>query len=281
MKEFVVKAEDQYPLACTLFVPEEENHHKILIVNSATGVKQQMYFGFAQCLAQNGITVITYDYRGIGLSKPKKLNSFSATMRDWGNLDFKALTEYVIKHFQNYSKYLLGHSVGALILGMSPHSEIFQKVLFVATQNAYVGNLNFKTKISAYLGFGIVQPLSTKLFGYFPAHRFGLGESLPAGVGFDWRNLILKSKSTDYLLEHSNTNISKELTKECFVLYADDDEWLTQKGVEALLKLSYPKLKPSYRLLTKSESEVGKIGHVNFFRSYNQKLWEILKQEII
>lgn len=280
MKELLIKAEDGYHLAATLFVPEVDKN-KVLIINSATGVKQQMYFGFAQFLTQNGITVITYDYRGIGLSKPKSMKGFSATMRDWGNLDFKAVSDYMLEQFPQHSKYLLGHSVGALILGMNQNSEVFEKVFFVATQNAYVGYLNFKTRISAYFGFGLMQPLSTKLFGYFPAHRFGLGESLPGGVGADWRDLILKQKSTDFLLENSKVNISKEISKEVFVLYAEDDSWLTKNGVESLLKSTYPKLKPKYHLLKTKDSEVGKIGHVNFFRSYNQKLWSIILNEII
>ncbi|WP_313028950.1 alpha/beta fold hydrolase [Soonwooa sp.] len=279
MQELSIKAEDGYLLAATLFVPEIDKK-KVLIINSATGVKQQMYFGFAQFLAQNGIAVITYDYRGIGLSKPKKMRGFSATMRDWGNLDYKAVTEYVIKHYSDSSKYILGHSVGALILGMNQNSDVFQKVFFVATQNAYVGHLNFKTKVSAYLGFGIMQPLSTKLFGYFPAHRFGLGESLPAGVGYDWRNLILKQKSTDYLLENSKVDISKNISKKVFVLYAEDDAWLTKNGVESLLKITYPKLESEYHLIKVKDSEVGNIGHVNFFRSYNQKLWNIILNQI-
>ena len=274
MKRIDIITKDHYSLAAHLFEPQISNQ-KVLLINSATGVKQQIYFSVAQFFADHGFTVITYDYRGIGLSKPDKMRGFEASMRVWGTTDYKALTSYIKSNFEDYKKYCLGHSVGALILGMNPDSEIFEEFIFVGTQNAFVGNLRLKTKIEAYLGFGIVQPLFTLLLGYFPASWFGLGESLPSGSAFDWRILILNKKSTNKLLEKS-ADFSKKLKQKVLVIWAEDDAWLTEKGVKSLLENTYANLRPTYRHIYTSESEKGEIGHVNFFRSYNRKLWKIL-----
>ena len=274
MKRIDILTEDHYSLAAHLFEPQISNQ-KVLLINSATGVKQQIYFSVAQFFADQGFTVITYDYRGIGLSKPDKMRGFEASMRVWGTTDYKALTDYIKSNFEDYKKYCLGHSVGALILGMNPDSEIFEEFIFVGTQNAFVGNLRLKTKIEAYLGFGIVQPLFTSFLGYFPASWFGLGESLPSGSAFDWRILILNKKSTNNLLEKS-ADFSKKLRQKVLVIWAEDDAWLTEKGVKSLLENTYANLRPTYRHIYTSESEKGEIGHVNFFRSYNRKLWKIL-----
>lgn len=274
MKRIDILTKDHYSLATHLFEPQVSNQ-KVLLINSATGVKQQIYFSVAQFFADHGFTVITYDYRGIGLSKPHKMRGFEASMRVWGTTDYKALTDYIKSNFEDYKKYCLGHSVGALILGMNPDSEIFEEFIFVGTQNAFVGNLRLKTKIEAYLGFGIVQPLFTLFLGYFPASWFGLGESLPSGSAFDWRILILNKKSTNNLLEKS-ADFSKKLRQKVLVIWAEDDAWLTEKGVKSLLENTYANLRPTYRHIYTSESEKGEIGHVNFFRSYNRKLWKIL-----
>lgn len=274
MKRIDIITKDHYSLAAHLFEPQISNQ-KVLLINSATGVKQQIYFSVAQFFADHGFTVITYDYRGIGLSKPHKMRGFEASMRVWGTTDYKSLTDYIKSNFEDYKKYCLGHSVGALILGMNPDSEIFEEFIFVGTQNAFVGNLRLKTKIEAYLGFGIVQPLFTVLLGYFPASWFGLGESLPSGSAFDWRILILNKKSTNNLLEKS-ADFSKKLRQKVLVIWAEDDAWLTEKGVKSLLENTYANLRPTYRHIYTSESEKGEIGHVNFFRSYNRKLWKIL-----
>ncbi|MBV8328613.1 alpha/beta fold hydrolase [Chryseobacterium sp.] len=278
MEKLILTTEDHASLTAHLFRPEKSNG-KLLLINSATGVKQQVYFSFAQYFSEKGFTVITYDYRGIGLSKPRSMKGFNASMRLWGAKDYKELTRYIKVKYSEYKKYCLGHSVGALILGMNKDSEMFDEFFFVGTQNAFVGNLRWKTKIEAYLGFGIVQPLTTSLLGYFPAHWFGLGESLPKNCAYDWRTLILNRKSTNRLLEKID-NYSNNLKQNVLVIRAEDDVWLTEKGVLSLLNTTYPHLCPTYRLVKTSESEKNEIGHVNFFRSYNKKLWDIILNEL-
>lgn len=279
MKKLILTTEDHISLAVHLFQPEKSNG-KLLLINAATGVKQQVYFSFAQYFAEQGFTVFTYDYRGIGLSKPKNMKGFHSSMRIWGSKDYKTLTQYIKNNFPDYRKYCLGHSVGALILGMNKDSEMFEEFVFVGTQNAFVGNLRGVTKIEAYLGFGIVQPITTSLLGYFPAHWFGLGESLPKHCAYDWRTLILNKKSTNRLLEKVD-NYSKDLKQNVFVIRAEDDVWLTERGVLSLLNNTYPNLNPTYRLVKTSESDKKEIGHINFFRSYNNKLWDIILNELI
>lgn len=278
MEKLLLTTKDHISLTAHLFRPEKSNG-SLLLINSATGVKQQVYFSFAQYFSEQGFTVITYDYRGIGLSKPAEMKGFKASMRTWGSVDYKTLTQYIKAKFPEYRKYCLGHSVGALILGMNEDSVMFDEFIFVGTQNAFVGNLKGKTKIEAYLGFGIAQPVTTGLLGYFPAHWFGLGESLPKNCAFDWRTLILNKKSTNRLLEKIDDH-SKKLTQKTFVIRAEDDIWLTEKGVLSLLNDTYPNLKPTYRLVKTSESDKKEIGHINFFRSYNQKLWSIILNEL-
>lgn len=272
-KPFTLLASDGYPLAATLFTPAGQSS-KIVVVNSATGVKQQVYFSFASYLSEAGFYVLCYDYRGIGDSKPDELRGFKGSMRDWGALDYKAVTGYLKTNFNGFETFVVGHSVGALILGMNTDSQDIDKFVFIGTQNAYVGNLDFKTQVMGALGFGLLQPVITRIMGYFPASYFSLGESLPSDASFDWRTLILHKKSTDRLLEKSKVDVSKQLNQRALVLWASDDAWLTKSGVDHLLDQTYPNLKPQYQILRPSESPKGVIGHVNFFRSYNKVLWE-------
>lgn len=279
MQQLFLKTSDHNLISVTVFEPQNPNG-KLLLINSATGVKQQVYFSFAKYFAENGFTAITYDYKGIGESKPKKMNGFHATMRIWGTDDFKTVTDFIKKNYQNHQKFCLGHSVGALIIGMNENAHIFDKFIFVATQDAYIGNLKANIAASAVLGFGIAVPLTTKFFGYFPAHRFGLGESLPKGVAYDWRTLILNKKSTSRLYEKIATHFSKDLKQETFIIHAEDDPWVTMKGMENLMNNVYPHLKKTYREIKVSDSEKGEIGHINFFRSFNKSLWKIVLNEL-
>lgn len=279
MKNVKIEAKDGYKLSAHLFEPENPNG-KFLIVNSATGVRQQVYFNFANHLSKKGFTVLTYDYRGIGESKPKKMKGFVGSMRMWGSEDFAGISEYVFSKYSSFDVFCLGHSVGALIAGMNPDSLKIKKFVFIATQKAYVGNLDFKTKLLAYSAFSVFLPLSTNLLGYFPAHWFGLGETLPKGTAFDWQTLILNKKSTNKLLE-SIPDYSKKLTQDVTILEIQDDSWVTRKGIESLMSETYPNMNYRIRRILTSESQAGEIGHVNFFRSYNEKLWQIIVDELL
>ena len=279
MKEINLATSDQTVISLKIFEPQNSNG-KLLLINSATGVKQQIYFSFAKYLREKDFTVITYDYRGIGESKPAKMKGFEASMRIWGTQDFESVTNYILDKFPAYEKFCLGHSVGALIIGMSKNSGIFKKLIFVATQDAYLGNLKWNVAIAGLVGFGIAVPLTTTIFGYFPAHRFGLGESLPKGVAYDWQTLILNKRSTSKLYDQIEDDFSKKLNQKTFIIHAEDDLWITKKGMESLMNNVYPHLQKTYREIKVSESEKGEIGHVNFFRSYNKKLWQMVLNEL-
>lgn len=278
MREFFVKCSDGYPIGCTAFEPESPVG-KLLIINGATGVPQRLYYGIAQYLAELGIAVITYDYRGVGKSAPANLRGFEASMRIWGDTDFAAITGYAEQHYASYRKFCLGHSIGALIVGMNEGSALFEKFIFMGTQNAYIGNLKGHVKASGFFVFGVAQPATTLLSGYFPARLFGLGKNLAKGVGADWRTLILNPQSTSKLLE-TGTDHRNVLHQETTVMYADDDAWMTEKGVKSLMEDTYPQLRPKYKIISAAESPEKKIGHINFFRNYNKPLWKYVADEL-
>jgi predicted alpha/beta hydrolase len=152
MEKLLLQTDDDIQITAHLFKPDQSNQ-KLLLINSATGVKQQIYFSFAKFFTEKGFTVITYDYRGIGLSKPQKMRNFKASMRVWGSHDYNTVTQFIVKNFPNYKKFCLGHSVGALILGMNKDSEMFDEFVFVGTQNAFIGHLKWQTKNRSIFGF--------------------------------------------------------------------------------------------------------------------------------
>lgn len=279
MRDVSLQTADGATLSAKLFLPDQPNN-KLLIVNSATGVRQQLYFALATYLNGFGVSVITYDYRGIGESKPQNLKGFSASMRVWGTEDFPAVCRYAAAHFPGYEMFLLGHSVGALIVGMDEHAAVFKKYIFLATQDAYYRHLPLKIALTALLGFGVALPLLTKMMGYFPSQFFGLGEPLPTGVAMDWRTLILHPKSTSRLYEKISTDYSKSMTQETVILFAEDDPWVKRKGMESLMTRVYANLKTKFVEIPTAESPEKHIGHVSFFRSYNGPLWGYIAREL-
>ena len=145
----------------------------------------------------------------------------------------------------------------------------------MATQNTYFGHLSPRIKILGLLGFGLYQPVLTRVKGYFKTYFVNLGESLPKGVSDDWRTLIMNRKSVNRLLEKTE-NFSKNLHQEVLYLNMQDDDWITETGMKLLMNETYVNMKPIYRTVHPHESNGEEIGHINFFRAKHSKLWSIV-----
>ncbi len=66
----------------------------LVIVHPATAVVQGFYKGFAEYLYKRGFSVITYDYRGTGLSKSGRVRLNKNTMSDWIEQDVGCITAW-------------------------------------------------------------------------------------------------------------------------------------------------------------------------------------------
>jgi len=102
-------ARDGYTLAATVFTPPQAPRGAVLI-NAATAVPRKIYRGFAASLAEQGHTVLTYDYRGIGGSRPASLRGFNARMRDWAALDVAAAIDHMRSVWPKLPLAVVGHS---------------------------------------------------------------------------------------------------------------------------------------------------------------------------
>ena len=69
----VVTAADGFPLSATLWLPETAPPPtRVVIVNAGAGIPARYYDRFAAWLADRGLPTLTYDYRGIGRSRPAR-----------------------------------------------------------------------------------------------------------------------------------------------------------------------------------------------------------------
>src|SRR5688500_20048908 len=118
MKEYLrIVTTDGFVLSATRFSPENPAS-KVVLINSDTGVKQKFYASFSAYLAKEGYTVYTYDYRGVGHSRPKTLRGFNASMRDWGVWDYHTMLQNIFQTHVNARVIVMGHTVGGQLVGL-------------------------------------------------------------------------------------------------------------------------------------------------------------------
>lgn len=271
-RELEVPATDGYPLAATLFDPRA-GASAAVVVNPATAVKQGYYSRFAAFLAEEGFLALTYDYRGIGGSRPARLRGFGARMRDWAERDAAGVLAWLGRERPDLPVLLVGHSFGGQALGLLPSTAGLSGVLMVGAQSGYWGHWAGLHK-AAILGLWHVGiPTLCLLFGYFPSRLLGMGEDLPAGVAREWARW---GRRRDYLAGDGDGRwrAGFQAVRAPIRSYSfSDDRFAPLAAVEGLLAF-FRHAPVERRHLRPADLGVSRVGHWGFFRDgFRETLW--------
>jgi predicted alpha/beta hydrolase len=266
-------AADGYPLAATIFEPSATPRAAVLIT-AATAVPRGYYAKFARYLAEQGFKVITFDYRGIGGSRPKNgtLRGFVAKMRDWAALDIAAAVDYAEKLANGNPVLYVGHSYGGQALGLLPNNHKISRALFAASQIGYWNIFPAPEKYRVWFSLRVLGPLFISIFGYMPG-KLGMGEDLPKGVFTEWAGWCMKPR---YLYDDETLEARSNFPNYKGALRAiglSDDDWAPPLAVAGLLA-GYTGTAPEHITVTPEQAGVKKIGHFGFFREPSREpLW--------
>ena len=157
-----------------------------VVINPATGVRARFYHRYARFLASQGFDVLTYDYRGIGASRPARLRGCGYRWRDWGERDFEAALRFMHHHAPDVPLRVVGHSIGGFLPGLATNASLIERMLTVGAQYAWWGDYAARRRLGLFLKWHVAMPAATALHGFFPGHRLGWLEDLPAGVAHEW-----------------------------------------------------------------------------------------------
>ncbi|PRX53766.1 alpha/beta fold hydrolase [Flagellimonas meridianipacifica] len=271
-QEKEIQCEDGFVLKARLFSPEKDKKGKILIINSATAVGQNLYANYAQFMAENGFHVLTYDYRGIAESRPKKLRGFYTSFTDWGEKDVSSVLVYAKENFPNFPINILGHSIGGTLIGMTPRSDLIDKAMTIGAQTAFYKDWG-KGRLKLYFLWHLVFPLVTDLVGYFPGKKLGLLEDVPKGVVQQW-HARRKNPSMIKQLESKGINTYFAKYKRDLLTLAISDDPI---GTEPALKRIHVLFENAHRTwetVRPIDINEKEIGHFGFFRrKFKETLW--------
>ncbi|USI71583.1 alpha/beta hydrolase family protein [Sphingomonas morindae] len=157
-----------------------------VIINGATGVRARYYHRYARFLSAHGFDVLTYDYRGIGASRPPRLRGCGYRWRDWGEQDVEAALQTMLTRRSDTPVMVVGHSIGGFLPGLAPSAGRIARMLTVGAQYAWWGDYRRDARARLFLKWHVTMPVLTAVFGYFPGRRLGWLEDLPAGVALEW-----------------------------------------------------------------------------------------------
>ena len=262
---------DGYTLGGTLFVPRRSQEFATAVVLcSGGGILAAKYARFGSFLASRGIPVLTYDYRGIGASRPPKLRGFRAVAEDWSEFDCGGAIAYLRGYCAKADLVGVTHSIGALILGGAPNVTEIARYIFICPHTGYYRDYLLKYRFAmAGLWHG-VMPLLTHIFGYFPAKHLRLGEDIPAGVALQWAaryspEFRPESTTRDAGRARSMMARYKSVKGPVLAIGFRDDAFATVKGMRRLLA-SFPALRTEMMVVAPADVQMPSIGHFGFFR---------------
>lgn len=272
-RSLTLPARDGFPLAATAFEPDSPGDGPIVIVHSATAVPRKIYAGFAGALAEQGARVVTYDYRGVGGSRPVSLKGFAARMRDWAAFDAPGVIDWALAHWPGRPLLGVGHSFGGHAFGLMPGNDRHAKVATVASQSGHWRFLAPHEQWRVYALMKVLAPAAVALSGYMPGRRLGLGEDLPTGVLVEWRRWCLMP---DYFYSDPTLDLLanfKALTAPVLAVGLSDDPWATPHAIDHMVA-GFVSAKVTRLTLTPAEAGVARVGHLGFFRpEHRTTLW--------
>jgi predicted alpha/beta hydrolase len=266
MHQIRIPAQDRFPLAASHF-PAGAPAKGVVLISPATGVKRSLYRRFAEYLAGRGFNAVTWDWRGTGESRPPSLRGFRATMRDWAERDLTGVVDWAAEQHPGLPILTVGHSFGGQALGLTPARDRIRAAVTVAAQSGFWGHWPFPSRYLYAALWHLLMPGLTRVVGWFPAARLGLGEDLPSGVALEWSRWC---RTPAYLGDWSG---HERFRAPLYVLGFTDDPFAPPRSVMALHD-RYGSADQVRRILAPGEASLPRIGHFGFFRPEAARLWE-------
>ena len=253
-------ATDGYVLAATHVRGGTAPARHLVLVAPATGVKRRLYGPFAEHLAVRGVDVLTWDWRGMGDSRPATLRGFDATMTTWATRDLAGAIAWARGVAPRARLVVVGHSFGGQAVGLASNAGELAALVTVAAQSGWYGHWPSAARWRYAALWHVAMPALTHALGYFPAKRLGFGEDLPAGVALEWARWC---RSPRYLGDWSG---HARLRQPLLAFGFADDPFAPPRAVDALVA-EYGSEERTRRQIAPHDVGVERIGHFGFFHA--------------
>lgn len=275
-----IPAKDGFQLSAVLREPKPKSKGFVQL-HCGTGIPQTLYANFAKYLSVNGYTTLTFDYRGIGGSRPKSLKGFEAYIRDWGQKDMVGVLDWVHENYPKQRKIVVAHSMGGQMIGLMENNHRIEELFLIASSTGYWRDMSTPFRWLLPPFWFLYIPSSIALFGYVPAKNIGQGEDLPKGVAQEWKHWCVHP---DYFESEFGKTLQPlyfdQLRIPLKSIQISDDPIANTITSNKLLDyfvnapITIEQVKPS-------DVGVERIGHAGFFsRRFESTLWAKLLNDI-
>jgi predicted alpha/beta hydrolase len=267
-RDISIPARDGFALAASLFEPAQATG-QVVVINAATGVPRRFYRHYAAALARAGMLAVTYDYRGIGDSRPRSLRGFDARVDDWVFKDMAGVVDWLAGQVKPDRLFLVGHSVGGQLAGLLDNAGAIAGMVTISAQSGHWRFQGAEQKWAVWLHAHISMPVLSHLLGYMPFSWFGAGEDIPKAAALQWARWC---RDRNYLLGDEDLPLDRyqRFLAPVLAYSFEDDKWGTARSVDEMME-AYPNVER--RHLKAGDAGLKSIGHLGYFRPQSGPLW--------
>jgi len=264
-RDLTIEAADGYPLIARILDGDGDS---AVVVNPAMAIPASFYRHMAEYLNRRGHTVITYDYRGVGASRPDALRGFEATIMDWVELDMAAAVSAASETGSRI--HLLGHSLGGQLAGLLPDESGIRSMVTIVAQSGHWRLQGGMQPIVVALHGYLTLPVLARACGYMPFRRIGFGEDVPKGPALQWARW---TRHPDYLFGDPTLPLERYSSFDVPTLAYSiaDDDWGSARAVDAMMS-HYPRVER--RHLVPADHGLDRLGHLGAFRPGAEPIWD-------
>lgn len=226
-KKQSIRTKDGVVLQSKVFEPEQTNH-SVIVIGPSGWVNQDFYEDFARFLKDHHYTVITFDFRGTGLSR----NGYTSRLdwRKWGLFDLDAVILWTKNQYLRHEIIYVGHQISGEIIGLAKASQFIHRIILI------------NSGLSSW-----------QWWPYFERRWIGI---------FKWVTYLRYNRS---IMEGFKEKNSLQF-KGTLLSFSFTDDWLvSQKSVAALLYY-FKNAHIEWYHLAPVEIGVRRVRHLGFFR---------------
>jgi predicted alpha/beta hydrolase len=281
----LLTATDGTALQARVFEPTCAARSPVLVAGGL-GIAQRFYAPFAAWLAARGHRVMTFDLRGMGLSRlpehRRSLRGLDADMLTWARLDFAAAVSALSDLGGGEPVALVGHSLGMHHAAMTDAATQarLRMAVSVAAGSGHWRDWAARSRWRAPLMLHLAGPLLTPLLGYFPGRALGMVADLPGPAARQWMRWC---RHPEFAWGAQPDRVVPSLLSARFSVQAfsfTDDDAMTEACTRKLLA-AMPHAPSALHVLSPAEVGMTAIGHVGAFRRPAEAaLWPRLEQAL-
>lgn len=275
-----IAAPDGYRLGALLFARTDlRDPADAVVFNAGGGLSSLRYRHFLRFLARQGLPVLAYDYRGVGMSRPASWRDFDAGIEDWCELDQASATEALRARYPKARMASVSHSIGCLIAAAAPNAPLLHQMVFIAPHTAYWGDYLQPWRWPMAFMWHVLMPAAARVVGYFPTSRFGMGDDVPRRVALQWAS----RRTPDYRPGAAGGDSAREtvaldrmarLTVPALVISITDDAFAPELAIRRFLMGLVQA--PVVRRVVDARAVGRAVGHHGYLRRANARMWQVV-----